>query len=129
MALYQGDEGKFTFELKAEGFSMEDDDFEIEIVGLKGGSIKGYKTPPAGSEDTDVIIYSETEETQIPPAEEGGEPTVETTTTWFVIFKTDKLTPGSVKVIGTAYVPDAKADDGIRTQTAVVAYPDQLLTK
>lgn len=129
MALYRGDEAKFAFELKAEGFSMEDDDFEVEIVGLRGGSIKGYKTPPAGSEDTDVIIYSETEETQIPPEEEGGEPTVETTTTWFCIFKTEKLTAGDLKVVTTAYVPDAHADDGIRTQSAVASYPDRLLEK
>ena len=118
MALYKGDEGKFTFELTAPGFSMENNDFDVEIVGLKGGSIKGYKNPPAGSEDTDVIIYSETDRS--------GETPV---TKWYVIFKTDKLTAGDLKVIGTAYVPDAYADDGIRTQTATATYPDRLLTK
>lgn len=129
MALYQGDEGKFSFEIKAEGFSMEEDDFNLEIASQKdGSSVKGYKTPPAGSE-TDVIIYSESEERTVPPAEEGGEPTVETVITWFCIVNTAKLTPGDLKLIATAYVPDTHANDGIRTQTAVKTSFEKLLSK
>ena len=118
MAIYKGDEIKFSIELTAQGFSMDDDDFDIEVVSSRGGSVKGSKNPPAGS-DTDVIIFSEEVETTIPPAEEGGEPTVETTTVWYAIVKTEKLEPNELRVIATAYVPDANADDGIRKQTAV----------
>lgn len=118
MAIYKGDEIKFSIELTAQGFSMDDDDFDIEVVSSNGSSVKGSKNPPAGS-DTDVIIFSEEEETTIPPAEEGGEPTVETTTVWYAIVKTEKLDIGNLRVIATAYVPDAHADDGIRVQTAV----------
>lgn len=118
MAIYKGDEIKFSIELTAQGFSMDDDDFDIEVVSSNGSSVKGSKNPPAGS-GTDVIIFSEEVETTIPPAEEGGEPTVETTTFWYAIVKTEKLDIGNLRVIATAYVPDAHADDGIRVQTAV----------
>ena len=100
MAIYKGDEIKFSIELTAQGFSMDDNDFDIEVVSSNGGSVKGSKNPPAGSE-------------------EGGEPTVETTTAWYAIVKTEKLDIGNLRVIATAYVPDAHADNGIRVQTAV----------
>ena len=118
MAIYKGDEIKFSIELTAQGFSMDDDDFDIEVVSARGGSVKGSKNPPAGS-DTDVIIFSEEKETTIPPAEEGGEPTTETSTVWYAIVKTEKLETSELRVIATAYVPDTHADDGIRKQTAV----------
>ena len=119
MALYRGDEVRFTINLTAPGFSMADDDFEIEVSSSRGGSIKGYKTPPAGEDPLDVIIFSETVETTVPAEEPEGEPTVESTTTWYVIADTSKLNAGELKVIGTAYVPDAHANDGVRRQTAV----------
>lgn len=95
---------------------MDTDDFDVEIVSTTGGSLKGSK----GGTGTDVIIFSETEQITIPPAEEGGEPTVQTVTTWYVIVNTaNELKPGgSLKVIATAYVPDVHADDGIRKQIA-----------
>lgn len=120
MAIYKGDEAKFSINLTAPGFSMDTDDFDVEIASTNGGSLKGYKNPPAGS-DNDVIIYSETVEKQIPSDDPEGEPTVETVTTWYVIVDTTKnlVSNGTLKVIATAYVPDAHANDGIRRQTAV----------
>jgi hypothetical protein len=95
---------------------MDTDDFDIEVVSTIGGSLKGSK----GGTGTDVIIYGEQTETQVPSEDPQGEPTTETTTTWFVIVNTaNELRPGgSLKVIATAYVPDAHADDGIRKQIA-----------
>ena len=105
MAIFKGDEAKFSINLTAPGFSMDTDDFDIEIVSNQGGSLKGSK----GGSGTDVIIFSETDSS-------GEEPV----TTWFVIVNTaNELKPGgSLKVIATAYVPDAHADDGIRKQIA-----------
>lgn len=121
MAIYQGDEPKFAINLTAPGFSMDTDDFDVEIVSTVGGSLKGEKRTPLVT-GTDVRIFSETEEVTVPPAEEGGEPTVQTVTKWFVIVDTSKeLRPGgALNVIGTAYVPDANANDGVRKQTVKV---------
>ena len=105
MAIFKGDEAKFAINLTAPGFSMDTDDFDVEIVSTIGGSLKGSK----GGTGTDVIIFSDTDTT--------GETPV---TKWYVIVNTEKeLRPGgSLKVIATAYVPDVHADDGIRKQIA-----------
>ena len=95
--IFKGDEAKFSINLTAPGFSMDTDDFDIEVVSTIGGSLKGSK----GGTGTDVIIFNEDE-------------------AWYAIVNTEKeLRPGgSLKVIATAYVPDAHADDGIRKQIA-----------
>lgn len=114
--IFKGDEAKFSINLTAPGFSMDTDDFDIEVVSTIGGSLKGSK----GGTGTDVIIYSEQTETQVPSEDPQGEPTTETTTTWYAIVNTgNELRPGgSLKVIATAYVPDAHANDGVRKQIA-----------
>lgn len=112
--IYRGDECKFAINLTAEGFSMDTDDFDIEVVS-PGKKLKGYKNVPAGETSTDVIIYSET--TTIPPEEEGGEET--TGKTWFCIVDTSTLTIGAIRAIATAHVPDAHANDGVRNVIAV----------
>lgn len=118
--IYQGDEPKFAVNLTAPGFDMSKDDFDIEITSSVGGSLKGEKRTPLVP-GTDVRIFSETEQTTIPPTEEGGEPTVQETTRWFVIVDTSKelLPGGTLMVKAIAYVPDANANDGIRQQTAM----------
>ena len=105
MAIYKGDEVKFAINLQAPGFSMDTDDFDVEVKSSNGGSLKGSK----GGSSTDVIIFSETDTS-------GEEPV----TRWFVILNTtNELKPGgTLKVIATAYVPDAHANDGVRKQTA-----------
>lgn len=100
---YKGDEIKFAVNLEASGFSMSDDDFEIEV---KSGytSVKGYKGASASENSQDVVIFSETE---------GGE------TTWYVIVDTTSLAPGTMRVIATAHIVDANANDGVRNSIAV----------
>ena len=95
--IFKGDEAKFSINLTAPGFSMDTDDFDIEVVSTIGGSLKGSK----GGTGTDVIIFKEDE-------------------AWYAIVNTaNELRPGgSLKVIATCYVPDAHADDGVRKQIA-----------
>ncbi len=104
--IYVGEEKKFAIELKADGFSMDDNDFEVEVMGPKN-SVKGNKK---NTLDEGLRIFNE----QVTPAE--GEPF----NVWFGILDTSKLSgTGELKVIGTAFVPDANADDGIRKSMAV----------
>lgn len=95
--IFKGDEAKFSINLTAPGFSMDTDDFDIEVVSSIGGSLKGSK----GGTGTDVIIFKEGD-------------------AWYAIVNTEnELRPGgNLKVVATAYVPDAHADDGIRKQIA-----------
>lgn len=104
MARYKGEEIKFAINIEAPGFSMDADDFDIEV---KSGrtSVKGYKDN-SKSQDLAVRIFSET----IPPEEEGGEPTLQ----WYVIVDTSSLATGQMRVISTAYIVDANANDGVR---------------
>lgn len=97
---YKGDEIKFSIDLTAEGFSMDDDDFDIEVRS-PSRSVKGYKNPPAGEENLELIIYRE--------ASDG---------VWYCILDTSGLGVGTLGVVATAYVPDAHANDGIRTLIA-----------
>lgn len=114
---YKGDEIKFAINLEVAGFSMDDDDFDIEV---KSGntSVKGSKG--AGSEaSTDLVIFKETETVQ-PETPEGEEPQVPVTVnTWYAIVDTAKLPVGNMRVIATAHVIDTNANDGVRKSIAV----------
>lgn len=109
----KGEEIKVAINLEAPGFSMDEDDFIIEV---KSGKviITGYKNPPEGS-STDVIIFKETE--TVPPEEEGGEET--TVNKWYAIIDTKSLPAGGTLVmIATAKILDAHANDGVRDSIA-----------
>lgn len=114
---YKGDEIKFAINLEVAGFSMDDDDFDIEV---KSGntSLKGSKG--AGSEaSTDLVIFKETETVQ-PETPEGEEPQDPVTVnTWYAIVDTAKLPVGNMRVIATAHVIDTNANDGVRKSIAV----------
>lgn len=114
---YKGDEIKFAIKLEAPGFSMDEDDFDIEV---KSGttSVKGYKG--SGSESsTDVVIFKETTTTQ-PETQEGEEPADPVTVnTWYCIVDTSSLALADMRVIATAYIVDANANDGVRKNIAV----------
>lgn len=56
---YKGDEVKFAINYKAPGFSMDDDDFEIEVK-VSNTGVKGYKNSESGS-STDIVIFKENE--------------------------------------------------------------------
>lgn len=114
---YRGDEIKFAINLEAPGFSMDDDDFDIEV---KSGntSVKGYKDA-SKSQDTDVVIFKETT-TVTPETEEGEEPQEPVTvSTWYAIVDTSTLALSTMRVIATAYIVDANANDGVRKNIAV----------
>ena len=114
---YKGDEIKFSIKLEAPGFSMDDDDFDIEV---KSGntSVKGYKDA-SKSQDADVVIFRETETVQ-PETPEGEEPQESVTvSTWYAIVDTSTLALSTMRVIATAYIVDANANDGVRKNIAV----------
>ena len=114
---YKGDEIKFAINLKGPGFSIDNDDFDIEV---KSGntSVKGYKDA-SKSQDTDVVIFKETK-TVTPETEEGDEPQEPVTvSTWYAIVDTSKLALSNMRVIATAYIVDANANDGVRKNIAV----------
>lgn len=112
MARYKGDEIKFAINIEATGFDMDTDDFDIEV---KSGntSVKGYKDSTK-SQDTAVRVFYE-EKTVQPDTEEGEEPQEPVTVKeWYAIVNTATLAVGQMRVISTAYIVDANADDGIR---------------
>ena len=114
---YKNDEIKFAIKLEAPGFAMDTDDFDIEV---KSGntSVKGYKDA-SKSQDTDVVIFKETETVQ-PETPDGEEPQDPVTiNTWYAIVDTSKLAFGNMRVIATAYIVDANANDGVRKNIAV----------
>ena len=111
---YKGDEIKFAINLEAPGFDMNNDDFDIEV---KSGntSVKGYKNPPSGTTTPALVIFKETSEPQ--EGEEGEEG--EATSQWYAIVDTATLATGTMRVIATAYIVDANANDGVRKNIAV----------
>jgi hypothetical protein len=115
---YKGDEIKFAINLEAPGFSMDTDDFDVDV---KSGntSVKGYKS--AGSEtSTDVVIFKETTTVQ-PETEDGEEPAEPVTVnTWYAIVDTKSLAVGTMRMIATAHIVDANANDGVRDDISVV---------
>lgn len=114
---YKGDEIKFAINIEAPGFSMDDDDFDIEV---KSGntSVKGSKDA-SKSQDSAVVIFKETETVQpeTPEGEEPAEPV--TVNTWYAIVDTSTLALSKMRVIATAYIVDANANDGVRKNIAV----------
>ena len=108
--MYKGTEVKFSINLTAQGFSMDDDDFEIEVASPRV-SLKGYKTPSQGA-STDVIIFKE--DTDGSDSSSSGE-----TGTWYAIVDTSKLNVGEIRVIATAHITDSNAADGVRDEIAV----------
>lgn len=87
---------------------MDDDDFDIEV---KSGttSVSASKNSTK-TEDTALVIYKETTTEQ--PETEGGEPV--TVNKWYAIVDTSKLAVGRMRVISTAHIVDAGANDGVR---------------
>lgn len=105
--IYKGEEKKFSINLTAQGFSMDEDDFEIEVATAKG-SVKASKSAPTD----DLRIFRE-------PALAGSGTSSEEGI-WYGIIDTSKLPgTGDVKVIGAAFITDANANDGVRKEIAV----------
>lgn len=103
----KGTEIKFAVNIEAQGFSMDTDDFDLEVITPRE-SVKGYKNPPQGT-STDLVVFKET----VTPEE--GDPV----STWYAILDTTDLTIGQMRVVATAHIPDANANDGIRNEISV----------
>lgn len=104
--IYKGTEVKFKVELTAEGFSMDNNDFDIEVVSPRG-SVTGSKTGSIAdnnvtSNGNGVVIFKESN-------------------SWYAIADTTDLAKGDLRVIATARIPDTNADDGIRNDVAVAS--------
>lgn len=113
--IYKGEEKKFAINLTAQGFSMDEDDFEIEVATPKG-SVKASKSAPTN----DLRIFRDPELTDGSSPDSSGGSTEEETGTWYGIIDTSKLPgTGEIKVIGTAFITDANANDGVRKEIAV----------
>lgn len=105
---YKGTEIKFAFEITAEGFNMDTDDFDIEVASPRN-SVMGSKTGSStsgGSEDLSI-------------KKESG--------TWYAIAKTEGLSKGDLRAIATAHIPDTSAYDGVRNEVAVASLGTLLL--
>lgn len=123
---YKGEEKKFAVKIEAAGFSMDDDDFEIEVTNgkesfsvLKAGEPTGTHEDPNqpvwSNEDGSLVVFYEEETVEVPAEEPGGEATPNTVKHWFCILDTQYFNyTGQLNVIGTAYVTDQKAYDGVR---------------
>ena len=107
---YKGEEKKFAINIAAAGFDMDTDDFEIEVTNGKESfsTVKTGEPTEAGiwtNEDGSLVIFYET----VTPQE--GDPYKE----WFCILDTHFFnSTGQLNVVGTAYITDAKAYDGVR---------------
>ena len=101
---YKGDEVKFSIDLQVPGFSMDDNNFDVEVASPKA-SVKASKN----ASTDDLIIFDET----VTPAE--GDPYK----VWYAIVDTTTLTTGDLKVIATAHIPDTYASGHMRRQSAV----------
>ncbi len=110
---YKGDEIKFAIAIEAPGFNMDEDDFDIEV---KSGntSVKAFKTEGA-TYPQGLIIFKETPE----QPEDEEEVEEETEGVWYAIVDTSYLATGNMRVIATAHIADANANDGIRNSIAV----------
>ena len=122
---YKGEEKKFAINIQAAGFDMDTDDFEIEVTnGKESFSITKTGQPDEhgrwSNEDGSLVIFYEEDTVEVPAEEPGGEPTSNTTKSWFAIVDTKFFNSvGQLSVIGTAYITDAKAYDGVRNSIDV----------
>lgn len=106
---YKGAEIKFTLDIKAPGFDMNEMDFDVEVTS-SNKTIKGEKKSTSadgkwGNEN--VYITRES-------VENDGETTYE----WYVVFNTAELPIGTLTLKVTAYIVDEMAFDGVRTDIA-----------
>jgi len=112
---YVGSEIKFAINLEQVGFDMDNDDFDIEVRHPRGSvkASKGEQTGPlvifkeADSSSSDSTSSDSSDSSSV---EEGG---------WYAIVNTTGFAAGELKVIATAYVVDANADEGVRQEIDV----------
>ncbi len=113
----KGTKGKFAINIEAQGFSMDRDDFEIEVISTRE-SVKGYSSPKLG-QSSGIVIYKEKATASSTAEDSDSSEEKETTGTWYAIFDTANLSVGPLRVVATAYIPDENDNDGIRKEVAV----------
>lgn len=107
----KGTKVKFAINIEAQGFSMDRDDFEIEVISPRE-SAKGYSSPKLGG-SSGIVIYKETKTAEDSASSEEG-----TISTWYAILDTANLSVGQLRVVATAYIPDENDSAGIRKEIA-----------
>lgn len=95
---------KYKVEITAEGFSMEDDEFSVEVR-------RGSKS--VLFEKADMLIHEV--ETEVAGSGSGaGETEVETE--YYIAIDTEALGAGQYVAITRAYVPDDDVEGGVRVE-------------
>lgn len=104
---YKGEEKKFAFKIEATGFDMDTDDFELEVTSSKD-VIAVMKTGEPNehgvwaNEEGSLCVFYETDQAT-------------SEKNWFAIVDTQFFTTtGQLNIIGTAFIVDEKAFDGVR---------------
>lgn len=111
----KGTKVKFAINIEAQGFSMDRDDFEIEVMSPRE-SVKGYSSLKLG-QSSGIVIYEE--KATASSTEEDSDSSEEgTMSTWYAILDTANLSVGQLRVVATAYIPDENDIDGIRKEIA-----------
>lgn len=98
---------KFKLDITADGFSMDNDPFDVQVTSGRT-SVSGSKAIAYDSEN-DQTAKQGSEEVCITKSGED----------WWVVVKTDTLAIGSMRVIITAHVTDTSAYDGVRNDISV----------
>lgn len=93
---------KYKVEITAEGFSMDEDDFEIEIR-------RGKESVVLHKED---LLIHEVEPEGSGSGSGSGEPELE----YYMLVDTEALGAGKYEVITRAYVPDDDIEGGVRPE-------------
>lgn len=104
---YQGQEVKFKLDIVADGFSMDNDPFDVTVVSGRT-SVSGSKTVAFVSSDASTAKQG-SEEVCITKSGED----------WWVVVKTDTLAKGEMRAITTAHITDTSAWDGVRNDISV----------
>lgn len=86
--IYEGSDLKFAIDIKCDGFSMERDDFTIELR-------NGRKKVTVSKED---MPYNSEEDT------------------WYLCFNSKALGAGDIVIVVYAHVPDDDFEDNERTE-------------
>jgi hypothetical protein len=104
---YQGQEVKFKLDITADGFSMDNDPFDVQVTSGRT-SVSGSKAIAYDSENDQTAKQGSAEVCITKSGED-----------WWVVVKTDTLAIGSMRVIITAHVTDTSAYDGVRNDISV----------
>lgn len=113
----KGTKVKFAINIEAQGFSMDTDDFDIEVISTRE-SVRGYKNPERGTSN-DLVIYNDITTASPTGDDSASSEAGDIVSKWYAILDTSKLSVGQLRVVATAHIPDINVDGGIRTELAV----------